>query len=151
MARDTSSVTRSVRVGAPAAEVWGLVGDFHRIDDWHPGIAKSERAVIGDDEFRLLTTKDGGRILEHLVNKDSHSLTYAIVRSPLPVAHYESRIAVNTAGSGCEVRWSGSFTPTADNADEVIAGIYEAGLKALEEKFGPGESGQTAARGPAPA
>ena len=151
MARDTMSVTRSVRVAAPASEVWRLVGDFHRLDDWHPAIAKSERAEIGEDEFRLLTTKDGGRILEHLVDKDSHSLTYRIVRSPLPVEHYEARIAVDTAGSGSEVRWSGSFTPTADNAEEVIAGIYEAGLQALEERFGAGESGQTAPRGPAPA
>ena len=43
MARDTRSVTRTVTVDAPASEVWRLVGDFHRLDAWHPGVAKSER------------------------------------------------------------------------------------------------------------
>ena len=151
MARDPVSVTRSVTVDAPESEVWRLIGDFHRLDRWHPGIAKSERAVIADDEFRLLTTQDGGRILEHLVHQDTHSYTYAIVRSPLPVAHYEARLEANTAGKGTEVTWSGSFTPTADDAENVIAGIYEAGLSALEERFGPRESGRTGPRGPAPA
>ena len=136
MARDTRTVTRSVTVAAPASEVWRLIGDFHRIDTWHPGVAKSERAIIGDDEFRVLTTKDGARILEHLIWHGTHGYTYAIVRSPLPVAHYESKLEVNTVGAGTEITWSGSFTPTADNAEEVTAGIYQAGLDALKKTFG---------------
>ncbi len=136
MAENIVSVTRSVTLEAHVDEVWRLIGDFHRLDRWHPAIAKSERAVIADDEFRLLTTQDGGRILEHLIEHDTHGYTYAIVRSPLPVAHYEARLEVNTAGKGTEVTWSGSFTPTADDAEETIAGIYEAGLDALKERFG---------------
>ena len=136
MARDTVSVTRSVTVAAPASEVWRLVGDFHGLDRWHPAVAKSERAEIGGDEFRVLTTGDGGRILEHLVHKGSHGYSYAIVRSPLPVAHYEARIEVNATGAGTEITWGGSFTPTAEDAEKVIAGIYEAGLEALKERFG---------------
>ena len=136
MERNPVGVTRSVTLDAPESEVWRLIGDFHRLDRWHPAVAKSERALIGDDEFRLLTTQDGGRFLEHLVAHDTHSYTYAIVRSPLPVAHYEAKIEANTAGKGTEVTWSGSFTPTADNAEGVVAGIYEAGLNALKERFG---------------
>lgn len=136
MTRETVSVTRSVTVAAPASEVWRLVGDFHGLDRWHPAVAKSEHAEIGGDEFRVLTTGDGGRILEHLMQKGSHGYSYAIVRSPLPVAHYEARLEVNTAGAGTEVTWSGSFTPTAADAEKVIAGIYEAGLEALKERFG---------------
>lgn len=136
MTRKTVSVTRRVTVAAPASEVWRLVGDFHGLDRWHPAVARSEPATIGGDEFRVLTTGDGGRILEHLVARDSHSYTYAIVRSPLPVAQYEARIEVNAVGSGTEVTWSGSFTPTSGEAEKVIGGIYEAGLAALKERFG---------------
>ena len=149
MTRETVSVRRSVTVAAPTSEVWRLIGDFHGMARWHPAIAKSDRAVIEDDEFRILTTQDGARILEHLVHEDSHSITYSIVRSPLPVAHYEARLEVAAADSGTEVTWSGSFTPTAENAEEVIGGIYEAGLGALEERFGAaGTKGSV--RGPAP-
>jgi hypothetical protein len=136
MARKTVTVTRRVTVAAPASEVWRLIGDFHGLDRWHPAVAKSEPARIGADEFRTLTTRDGARILEHLVARNTHSCTYAIVRSPLPVAHYEARLEAATAGKGTEVTWSGSFTPTAENAEKVIAGIYEAGLNALKQRFG---------------
>lgn len=136
MTRETASVSRSVRLNAPPREVWELIGNFHRPDEWHPAIASSERAEIGEDEFRVLTTQDGARILEHMLSQESFGYTYAIVRSPLPVAHYESRLKVASAGDGSEVTWSGSFTPTAEGAEKAIAGIYEAGLGALKERFG---------------
>lgn len=136
MTRKTVSVTRKVTLKAPLATVWGLVGDFHRADLWHPAIEKSVRETVGAEEFRLLQIKGGGEILEHLVGKTTHSYTYAIIRSPLPVAHYESRLEANSAGSGTEITWSSSFTPTADNAEQVVAGIYEAGLDALKARFG---------------
>jgi len=136
MTRTTVSVARSVTLKASPAEVWGLIGDFHGADTWHPMIAASQREAAGDEEFRVLTVVNGAKVMEHLVDKTGHSYTYSIVRSPLPVAHYEAKIEVSTAGAGTRVDWSGSFTPTADNAEEVIAGIYEAGLNALAEKFG---------------
>ncbi|HUF87546.1 MAG TPA: SRPBCC family protein [Thermohalobaculum sp.] len=136
MSRHPATVTRSATVNAPMSEVWTLIGDFHGVDRWHPVVATCERATIGDDEFRVLTTADGARILEHLVAQDTHGYTYAIVRSPLPLAHYEARIEANTAGAGTEVTWSGSFTPTAEGAEDIVAGIYQAGLDALAERFG---------------
>lgn len=136
MALMTNSVTRKVTLTAPLAEVWGLVGNFHRVNEWHPAVEGSTRKSVGDEEFRLLALAGGGEILEHLVGKTTHSYTYSIIRSPLPLAHYEAKIEANTAGSGTEITWSSSFTPLADNADEVVAGIYEAGLNALAERFG---------------
>jgi len=136
MARKTVSVTRKVTLKAPLTTVWGLVGDFHRADLWHPAIDKSIRETAGAEEFRLLKIKGGGEILEHLVGKTTHSYTYAIVRSPLPVAHYEAKIEANGVGGGTEITWESSFTPTGDNAEQVVAGIYEAGLNALAAKFG---------------
>ena len=135
MAYMTSSVTRTVTLKAPISEVWGLIGNFHGAHNWHPAIAESVRESVGAEEFRLLKIKGGGEILEHLVDKTTHSYTYSIIRSPLPVAHYEAKIEANIAGAGTEITWSGSFTPTADGAETVVAGIYEAGLAALAKTF----------------
>jgi hypothetical protein len=99
-------------------------------------VESSAREAVGDEEFRLHTIAGDGEILEHLVARTSHSYTYSIIRSPLPVDHYEARIEANTAGGGTEITWSSSFTPAAGNADEVIAGIYQAGLDALAARFG---------------
>lgn len=136
MAFMTNSVTRKVTLGAPLSEVWALVGNFHGVAEWHPAVDSSTRATVGDEEFRRLAIAGGGEILEHLVGKTTHSYTYAILRSPLPLAHYEAKIEANTAGAGTEITWSSSFTPTAENADEVVAGIYQAGLDALAARFG---------------
>ncbi len=136
MTRKTVSVTRKATLKAPLTEVWGLIGNFHGVARWHPAVAESVRESVGPEEFRLLKLKGGGEILEHLVGKTSHSYTYSIIRSPLPVAHYESKIEANTAGAGTEITWSSSFTPGADNAEQIVAGIYEAGLGALSAKFG---------------
>lgn len=135
MAYMTSSVTRKITLNVPLPEVWGLIGNFHGLAQWHPAVAESIRDAVGPEEFRLLKIKGGGEILEHLVRKTTHSYTYAIIRSPLPVSHYEAKIEANTAGAGTEITWSSSFTPTADGAEGVVAGIYEAGLDALAKRF----------------
>ncbi|HSF95166.1 MAG TPA: SRPBCC family protein [Thermohalobaculum sp.] len=135
MAYMTSTVTRKATFNAPLPEVWGLVGNFHGVHHWHPAVADSIRETAGGEEFRLLKLEGGGEILEHLVGKTTHSYTYAIIRSPLPLAHYEAKIEANTAGAGTEITWSSSFTATADGAEEIVAGIYEAGLGALAERF----------------
>ncbi len=139
MTYKTSSVTRKATLAASITEVWGLVGNFHGLADWHPAIESSTRESVGDEEFRRLALAGGGQIIEHLVGKTTHSYTYSIIRSPLPIAHYEAKIEANTAGANTEITWSSSFTPTADNAEDVVAGIYEAGLNALVERFGSGE------------
>ena len=136
MAFMTHSVMRKVKLNAPVASVWGLIGDFHGVAEWHPAVESSTREAVGNEEFRLLKIAGGGEILEHLVAKTGHSYTYSIIRSPLPVDHYEAKIEANTAGGGTEITWSSSFTPTGDNSEEVVAGIYQAGLDALAARFG---------------
>ena len=46
----TSSVTRRVTVNAPLPEVWGLVGNFHGLDQWHPAVEKSSPSVARKDD-----------------------------------------------------------------------------------------------------
>ena len=136
MAEDIVTVTRSVSVDAPADEVWRLIGDFHGIDRWHPAVATSEGASIGHEQFRMLTTANGARILEHLIDQDTHSYTYSIVRSPLLVANYEARLGVKSSGAQTKVTWKSSFIPKAKIAGQEIASLYEAGLGAVAEHFG---------------
>ncbi len=131
-----ASVTRSVTVPAPVLEVWALIGDFHGMANWHPGVKGSTREHVGEDEFRALDLLGGGRLLEHLEEKARHHYDYSILRGPLPVAHYHARLSVSDTGAGTKVTWSSSFTPRADGAEDVVAAIYEAGLEALKARFG---------------
>ena len=58
----------------------------------------------------------------------------------LPVIDYASEIAVEAAGEGSVVRWSGRFDAPAGVADaaaqEAIGGVYSGGLEAVKAAFG---------------
>ena len=66
--------------------------------------------------------------------------TYSILDGPLPVANYQSTLSVAADGDGSEIRWRGTFDAKGASdaeAEKVIAGIYESGIKALVEKTQP--------------
>ncbi|MCB2174011.1 SRPBCC family protein [bacterium] len=69
----------------------------------------------------------------------SKSLEYSIVSGPLPVEHYRSTITVTKIGPDqCEVSWSSTFEPkgvSAEQAEEVISGIYKMGFEGLKKLF----------------
>lgn len=117
-------------VGSPS-EVWGKIGDFCAIQDWHPAISKCVLSDEGGSTYRTLTTTDGATIKEKLVEKTDASYTYDIIESPLPVENYRSTISVSAEGDRTKVDWRSSFDAKgASDADAqgVISGIYKAGL-----------------------
>lgn len=133
-----AEIRRTVALAAPADEVWRLIGDFHGLAGWLPGIEKSEPEDGG--ELRRLTLADGAQILERLESLDEagRTCTYSILESPLAMTGYVSTMTVHEAGSGSEFDWSGSFEPTdaEGTAAQVINAVYDAGIGALRERFG---------------
>jgi hypothetical protein len=116
--------------------LWQKIGDFCGISAWEPAIAKCELST--DKKRRTLTLKDGATVIEELKrwNDASHSYTYRVVASPLPVANYESTIQVtsNKAGTGSVITWRGRYVAKGANdvdAKKIIDGIYESGLATL--------------------
>lgn len=135
------SVTKTIAIKAPVAEVWGKIKDFDALNGWHPAVAKDE-IIEGENNqvgaVRLLTLNDGGTIKEELQAWDDNGMTYSykIIESVLPVSNYESTLKVEPLTEGaCRVNWSGSFSAGkgADDkkARDTISGIYDAGLENL--------------------
>lgn len=125
---------------APDA-AWKAIGDFCGIANWHPAVAKCELSEKDGAMMSLLTLKDGAKILEKQVSFDGKVMayTYAIVEAgPLPVANYQSTLAVTPDGSGSTLTWSGKFDAKgADDAKagEAIGGVYQGGLDSLAGKL----------------
>jgi Polyketide cyclase / dehydrase and lipid transport len=129
-----SSAKASSKLSADA--LWAKIGDFCGISKWHPAIEKC--ALSADGKTRTLSLKGGGTVVEALVgmNAAGRSYTYAIVSAPLPVANYTSTISVSADGAGAVVTWAGKYDAKgASDADaqKIIQGIYESGVKALTE------------------
>lgn len=131
-----AQVSRSVALSAAPDAVWSVIGGFQALPDWHPAVETSGKETDGGAELRRLGLAGGGEIVEKQLGAGPMSYGYAIVSGPLPVADYAATLTVAPAGSGCVVVWASTFTPTADGAEDVIAGVYDAGLEALKSKFG---------------
>lgn len=128
-----ASIMRSAAFRAPAEEVWAVIGDFHALADWHPGIERQTR----DGDIRRLEVPGGEVVVERFLGTDGMSYAYEIVSGPLPVTDYRSVISVAPSGTGSVVVWCSTFEPKVDAAFRLVAGIYESGLKALADRFPP--------------
>lgn len=126
------------RIGAPLERVWGLVSDFTGFIDAQGLSYTAEGQGIG----MTRTLKVGGAsITERLEELDetTHTTSYSIVESPLPVAGYRAWIALSDAGDGATtLRWWGTFQAEGDEqkAAGMIRGVYEAGVAGLKKALG---------------
>jgi uncharacterized protein YndB with AHSA1/START domain len=60
------SVRHEVRIHRPAAEVWSLVGDAGRLQEWFPGIV----STVVDGSTRIVTTGAGLPLPEEILVVD---------------------------------------------------------------------------------
>lgn len=132
-------VTKTATVAASPSAVWKTIGGFCGIGDWHPVVEKCALSKNGGKEERTLSLKGGGTILEQEQSREDTKMSYSytILSGPLPVEDYKSTIMVEKDGSGSKITWTGNFKAKGapdDKAKEVIAGVYEAGLKGIADK-----------------
>ncbi|MFI5635645.1 SRPBCC family protein [Streptomyces sp. NPDC051664] len=116
----------------PAAEVWGLVGDFHTVETWMPGIAD----VVGDDaaQTRTISMHDGGKLVERLLEQGTRFHHYRFDDpGPVPVRDFTARLTVIESGpQQSAIEWTASFEPAPGVSEEdavaAIGGFYQACL-----------------------
>lgn len=142
-------VEKTVTIKAAPAKVWALVKDFGNLQAWHPAIADTKLEKKGEDTFRTLTLKDGGKINEKLRSIDDAGMKikYEIIDGVAPVADYNAFMTV-TAGPGAgesTVTWVGRFYRTyklnppipAGQDDETalkfVNGVFDSGLANLKK------------------
>jgi hypothetical protein len=123
--------------------LWEKVGGWCAIKEWHPAVAACEESKEGDDTFRTLTLKDGGKIKEKLLETNGTSYRYAIVESPLPVKNYEAAFSVTPDDDDedeINVVWAATYD-AADGKDDkdarkTIDGIFKDGIESIKTKLG---------------
>ena len=139
------NVVMSVELDTSPAQAWEVVGAFDKLQNWHPAVETStiDGPATQPGSVRTLHLKGGGEIKEQLTsyNNLDTRLTYKILESPLPVANYESFMAItHTADRKALVIWGSTFDAaggaTDAKAKSVIEGIYKAGFDTLKKKFG---------------
>jgi hypothetical protein len=131
-----AEVHRTQEFDVAPDELWGLIGDFHGIHRWVPGIEPSESLDGG--ARRKLAMGPGGAIVERLLEEGERTYTYAIEEGPMPVRNYRSTLSVKEAGDGKSlVDWHGTFDPaegaTEEAAVQIVEMVYTAGLDGISK------------------
>jgi Polyketide cyclase / dehydrase and lipid transport len=136
---DHDQVRRMVSLPVDRETVWGAIGGFGLIEQWHPLIERAELTEIDGEAYRHVTTTDGKRFLERLIEAGPHHFTYEMIDGPLPVTDHRATLSCVAEPNGCHVYWSAYFVPTGSDAhlaDEIVGAFYEIGLRAIRDRFG---------------
>jgi len=133
---DHDRIQRWVSLPWPARQVWSEIGGLTAIADWHPLIESAELVDIEGASHRHLRTIDGDLITERVIDTGPHHYTCEIVESHLPVIDYRSTLSCAVEDEGCRVFWGATFEPLDPQADELITGFFEAGLRGLRDMYG---------------
>ncbi|MBI4776265.1 MAG: SRPBCC family protein [Deltaproteobacteria bacterium] len=137
-----AKVSMNTTVKASAGEVWKTISDFNGLPKFVAAIVKSTMQGSGVGALRTLTLGDGGQIVEKLESLDpkTQSLTYSIVKSPLPLEKYLATVQVrDLGGDKCEVVWSSTFVPKGApeaEAKKIVEGVYSLGFEGLKKMYG---------------
>ncbi len=134
-AAENYKVERKLTVSSADA-AWHVAGDFCDIDDWLPAIETCRLRVIDGGLHRVLTLADGAEFVEkRIAEEPGISYTYTIESSPLPLEKYVATMAI-TRGAEPTLTWSGSFSSDDPSMEDVIGGIYDAGLASIGAMLG---------------
>lgn len=133
------TVRRHTFIDAPARDVWALVGDPARLDEWFP-ITGCE--VTRDDQNsdlaptrRWITLASGLRFEERIVTLD-HDLRrfqYSIINNPIVKSHLGTVDVIEDGDDRCLVVYSTDLDP--EVMALVIAGAAGEGLQTLKDMF----------------
>lgn len=155
----TLNVTLATALAADPDEVWSLIGDFQDMS-WHPVVHATTGTggnAAGATRRLVLGGPDGPTVDEELGSHSDETMRYAyritdVAVEVLPVTDYASQLAVTPLdGGGALVEWRGDFHrghPEGDPPDgfdddaaiAAVTGVYQAGLDALETRFGARDS-----------
>lgn len=143
-------VRQVTEILAPPARVWAKIGDWCAIKDWHPAIAN---CISDKKDYRTLTLKDGGRIVEKQTKTGKFSYSYDIIDGPLPVKNYSATLTAKPDSNGnTDLTWTAKFDAKdkpASEAESVIKGIFKAGLDNIKANVKFDASSASAAAGAA--
>ena len=126
-----ASVRRHVRIACPAAEVWDLIGDPGRIQEWFPGIESS----TVDGTHRTIVTGAGIPMPEEIVTNDAIQRRFQYrITAPMFREHLSTLDVIDLDDGTCLVVYAADANPAtmalviagaAGNALENVRRILE--------------------------
>lgn len=122
------SVRRQVRIGRRPDDVWALVGDPARIQEWFPGIVSS----TVDGPTRVVTTGSGLPMPEEIITNDRLQRRFQYrITAPMIREHLSTLDVLDLGDGTCLVVYSADADPSIMAL--VIAGAAGNALEHLRD------------------
>jgi len=136
-------VVRSTVIERPIEEVWEVLRDFNRHDQWHGLVSRStiesglRASQVGC--VRAFSLRDGGFVREQLLGLDDRNFrsTYCILEATLPLERYVATVTLKAVTDRRHTFWHWSSTFGCPRGEELalckVVGdeVYEAGFADL--------------------
>jgi len=138
-------VDNNVLLAASAEDVWNVVGEFLKLEDWIRTISVSREEPGSHDQKlrRVLMVENDVELVERELERHDRWYTYALVEHPFPISDYHGEMAVYLLlqeEPESLFRWKVQFQCDPAAVDELVKLahqlIYDPGLAALVERFG---------------
>lgn len=139
----------STVMDARLQDVWQIVRPFNGLPKWHPAVARSEIEDAREEDaigcVRSFELHNGAWLRERLCALDdrSHTLSYELLRSPMPVKDYVASMKLSRVteqpGRTFAV-WEARFGCPIEEEPKLIAQIedvFQQGLRALADMLAP--------------
>ncbi len=132
MTASRGSIRHDVRIGRSADDIWALVGDPARLDEWFPGI---ESCTVDGDQ-RVIVTRSGLPMPEQLLTVDNTLRRFQYrITSPLFTEHLGTVDVHDLEDGTALVVYSTDAAPAA--LALVIGGAARAALANLAALMAP--------------
>ncbi|HEX8588552.1 SRPBCC family protein [Pseudomonas sp.] len=113
-------VVSAIAVGAPASEVWKVVGDFGGFTQFIPALASIEVIGTGQGSVRYKRFKEGGLVVVEQLNSrddDAMFMTWTTLYNNLGVSRlWASMTVVPRDEASCVATWTIIAEPMNDNS-----------------------------------
>ena len=120
-----SKISIAKKLTVPAAEAWQAIEGFGRLDLWFQGITTCRVEGTGVGAHRYMTTADGGKITDLVLEIDAtrRQLRYQRLESPFPVTAYQGTVEIfESFDAAAVVVWTVDF----ESRSEVSAAVAKA-------------------------
>lgn len=126
-----ASLHKSIRIQAPAAEIWDAVRDIGALHTrLVPGFVVDTQLEPG---ARVVTFANGMRIREPIITLDDTRRRLVWGAEGGATTHYNAVMQVVADGDHTVVSWTSDFLP--DTVEPAISGMQDQGLSALKRNF----------------
>jgi uncharacterized protein YndB with AHSA1/START domain len=121
----------SVFIPRPADDVWAVLGDFHGLKAWFPGIGE----VRAEGDARVIVMGPGVEVTETQIVRDdeARTLSYTVAAPILPTTKYVTTVSVVEANGGSMASMEAEIEP--DDMAPMIQGVYDNAVQGLKDHF----------------